>query len=103
MAAPVMWAVRIEKGGSRGAAAADVLQYPRCYSHASEKFHGHRIKDERDIILFVLAVPAAPQPRCCCLACMFSLFHRSSDHLLQSQCVSYPYTHLHKITWSEEQ
>jgi hypothetical protein len=61
-------------------------------AHTSIKFHGQIIQYERDILVLVLAVHAAPQLCSCWLACISSLFHRSSDHVLQPQFISYPCT-----------
>jgi hypothetical protein len=66
-------------------------------AHVSAKFRGHRIKDERDIIHFVLTVPAAPQPRCSRLARALPKICYSVCQILLPTGVSWTYTCLYKL------
>jgi hypothetical protein len=46
------------------------------FAHTPEKFHGNRIQDERDIIIFsVFAVPAVSAALRLCLIVLFPIIH----------------------------
>jgi hypothetical protein len=66
-------------------------------AHVSAKFCGHKIKDERDISHFVLAIPAAPQSRCSRLAHSFPKIRYSVCQILLPIGVWWTCTRLCKL------